>query len=505
MSTVKRNLVLVAGIAVFDETEFKRRELVIKRLPVEDLPTHFNNAVAVVIADASGKFNLIKTSFSVLFPGAADRELAQIIIVHSVSDLAQVDALRKMNFPNSQAKIFQNDELWKAAELIARHSVGPPVGDVNIEPSMIALSDDAKLLLRRAFFDCERIFLEGISGGKASMSVYRVHAWLRPEWCIAGPRPLPFFVKIAEPQSIETEKERYRVYAEHFIPFNFRPNIDRDRCVRTRSLAALAGDFVDDAVPLRTCLRMGLANGALFSLFETSLKGFRLQPIAAGKRHEERVLASFVNGRIKVDELSTETLSRAKKQGLSKSPVDLQSTICHEAEKLRSLVGPCHGDLHSGNVMVRNGDAILIDFFSAGDGPLTADPAALEVSLMFGTDDEDEVNSFDAWKEFIDEIYSSNMNDLHPPALAESKPGPFSWLRRSIRELRHILLGCNVDEREAKLVLAAYLMRYARLGLEALNNPELKPLASDRHAYALVVAERIVASLSNNTSSTESQ
>ncbi len=115
---------------------------------------------------------------------------------------------------------------------------------------------------------------------------------------------------------------------------------------------------------------------------------------------------------------------------------------------------------------------------------------------MFGTDDEDETGTYDEWRAFVDQIYGSKVHTLHPPALAESKPGPFSWLRRSIRELRHILLGCNVDEREAKLVLAAYLMRYARLGLESLKNPKLEPLAFDRHAYALVIAERIVVGLS---------
>ena len=39
-------------------------------------------------------------------------------------------------------------------------------------------------------------------------------------------------------------------------------------------------------------------------------------------------------------------------------------------------------------------------------------------------------------------------------------------------------------------------MRYARLDIETLNKDEAKTLAFDRHCYALVVAERIVKSLS---------
>jgi hypothetical protein len=41
-------------------------------------------------------------------------------------------------------------------------------------------------------------------------------------------------------------------------------------------------------------------------------------------------------------------------------------------------------------------------------------------------------------------------------------------------------------------MLAAYLMRYARLDIETLDEDSAKTLALDRHCYALVVAERIV-------------
>jgi hypothetical protein len=495
MEPAERNLVLVIGNASFDATEFDRRQLQIKRIKVVDAAAHFNAAKAVMVADAAGKFALIKSCLADVFQKAADHELAQVILVHSLSDHAQVDALRKRDFPQTQATIVQYSELWRAAEAIARHRVGPPAGDVKIEPDSLALSEDAKLLLQRAFFDCERIFLERLLGGRASMSVYQVHAWLLPEWCIAGPRPLPFFIKIDEPAKIDTEKNGYQIYAEHFIPFNLRPNIDRRRCVRTRSCAALAGDFVDDAIPLRKCLKLGLASGVLFALFETSLKGFRLQPFAAGKNPEESTLPSFVTGRAKADQILPQTIDRAKDFGLTKTPVDMLTAICAVAQKIACLMGPCHGDLHCGNIMVRGGDAILIDFASAGNGPLTADPAALEVSLMFGTDEGDDDATFAEWRAFVDSIYEGNVPNLHPPALAESRPGAYSWLRRSIRELRHTLLGCNVTEAEAKIVLATYLIRFARLPADNFKDETLSELARSRQAYALVVAERIVDSL----------
>jgi len=46
------------------------------------------------------------------------------------------------------------------------------------------------------------------------------------------------------------------------------------------------------------------------------------------------------------------------------------------------LVGPIHGDLHSGNVRVRATDAIVIDFVQHRDYPLVFDAACLEASLL---------------------------------------------------------------------------------------------------------------------------
>ena len=52
--------------------------------------------------------------------------------------------------------------------------------------------------------------------------------------------------------------------------------------------------------------------------------------------------------------------------------------------------------------------------------------------------------------------------------------------------------GCNAGIEEAKIVLAAYFLRFARLEVEDLPDKDIKLLAFDRHAYAVVVAERIV-------------
>ena len=405
------------------------------------------------------------------------------------------------------------NNIWDAAEKIARHDPGPPEGPIiplpdgeerkmsieSINPVEINLSAEDELILKRAFWDCDRLFLTRLSGGRASMSVYKVQAWLAEG--NARPRPLPFFLKIDDPVAVKKEMECYRDHVEHYLPFNLRPQIAEKRCVRTRQKRALVGTFVDYAVDLRTALRSGQAINLLFSLFETSLRGFRAQPLSSKPDPLPDVLNGFVSARINLNAaipLMVEREQIAKDFGLTTNSTWIEAQLVDAARPIKCLIGPTHGDLHYGNVMIRGTDAVVIDFASIVDGPLTSDPAALEVSLMFGTDDEDKVDDFKEWRGFIDEIYGLNIQTLHPPALFDSQPGKFSWLRRSLRELRHVLLGCDGEKAEAKIVLGAYLMRYARLPVEHLKNTDLISLAERRHAYAMVVAERLAISLMPN-------
>jgi len=149
--------------------------------------------------------------------------------------------------------------------------------------------------------------------------------------------------------------------------------------------------------------------------------------------------------------------------------------------------------MHSGNVMVRGKDAILIDFSAVKSGPLTADPATLEVSLVFGTDENDKPDAFDEWKKAVDEFYDGV--PIHEPPSLGTGPGPFAWIYRALREIRHVLIGCDCHQEEAAEVLAAYLLRFARLPPDKFKDEKLSELARKRQAYALVVVELIVDSL----------
>jgi hypothetical protein len=67
------------------------------------------------------------------------------------------------------------------------------------------------------------------------------------------------------------------------------------------------------------------------------------------------------------------------------------------------------GDLHGGNVVVRSGQAILIDLASVAErGPLTTDVAALEVWLAFELPPEEDARAYKnkAWTDEIDRLYA---------------------------------------------------------------------------------------------------
>lgn len=494
MDFSERRQVLILGDSPVSVQPFNERHLKLLHSDINQAHIHFDDSRAVIVADFESKFGLIQECFRRVFPTAEDHGLLPLVLVHSLQDHTQVSALREKDHKASRAQIVLFADLPQASELVARHLPGPPMGKVKIEPSHLLSSPDDRLLLQRAFADCERIYLEPLLGGKASIGVYRTHAWIKQSQ--VGPRPLPFFVKIASREAIAQEEEKYQYYADHYIPFNLRPNLDRSRCVHTRDRAVLVGNFVDDALPLRKSLRSGHGVGALFSLFETTLRGFRLQPFYSGNSPTPGVIQQFVDGRIRSTELSQNIIDKASSFGLGVSPKDMHAHICQMAASLKCWVAPYHGDLHTGNVMIRGGDAIVIDFSSTENGPLTADPAALEVSLMFGTDEDDKPDMFGEWQKFIDKMYVGAISNLHPPVFDDAIPGTFSWLGRSMRELRHVLLGCGCECIEANLVLAAYLMRFARLSFEELPSDDLKELAAARHAYALVIAQRLTSSLS---------
>lgn len=491
-----RKGVLIVGTFPLDTTPFIERNLFVKNFTSDTLATaryDFNRTRAIIIAEYPSKYALIKQFFEQLFPDIQNYGITLRILVHNVQYLQQIKAI--LNETPADHFFFIN-EVNILAEQVARYSPGPPVQNITIEGDISNIDQEAQLLLARSFYDCTKIYVEQVPGGKDAKHLLKVHAWMKNSQVISS--MLPFFVKISSPDKIDKELDNYRVYTDLYLSFRYRPNCRIERCVRTKKYKSLVGNFVDDSISLRKALEDTYHTGIIHSLFEKSLRGFRRQPFVSQQKPSAGALREFIKGRIKIDELvqRNDVISKAKELGLKSDILQLTDTllaICTESCK----TGPIHGDLHSGNVMVSGHDAILIDFSAIkASGPLTADPATLEISLCFDLG-EKVPPSFENWKTFIDEAYHPSQI-LRPLAFTDQIPNEFSWLRRAIREIRHILIGCDCCTAEIEVIIACYLIRIARLAPIEVKRKE-DDFEFKCRAYALVVAERIILFLDKKT------
>lgn len=363
------------------------------------------------------------------------------------------------------------------AEKIARLQPGP-AANRSLEITGAAastLSVTARLFLQRAFFDCSSISIEPLTGGR-SASVFSVHARFTDS--VVGPRPLPFFAKVDSRDKIDSEGFNYRFYAEHFIPFNLRPNLDPKRCLSGKDVGILVGNFVEKSESLIDAARRGHAQTALFSLFDNTLRGWRLQATSS------QGIVPAMSGVFSAAKLLAipDRHPEARRLGATKTPQELEALL--KALPIRPyLSAPMHGDLTPFNVRVRGHDAILIDLAHTKQGPLVADAASLEVGLAFeaGDDTDDK-----GWSELMDTLYSRDC--LLRPPVPPREPRAREWLWSSIRQIRVVALAEEVSPFEYATALAIYLLRRAMF-------PADSPADGFRRAYAYVLAERLISCL----------
>jgi hypothetical protein len=468
---------------------FVQRRLWVEHLKPDEVEKKLNFARALLITVQPGDFELFESTLRICARAALDRGVMVVGLLASDLDFERAQEIRRTQKLTGLVRLEFATNLTDVAETIARagSEVGPSSGAVELLGDLSRVSPQSQFLLTRAFHDCASIQVEPLDGGFVAECALRVHAWLRAS--PVGPRPMPFFVKGGTLQEIAGERQNYSLFADSYIPFNLRPNLIPDRCVAGSERALLVGNFVEDAISLRKALQTGQGSTAIFSLFENTLRGFRMQPFSSGSQPQTG-LGAFIKDRCRPEKLSADIAALAASYHLQRSVPKLVDDLVAAAATVSYRSGPYHGDLHAGNVMVRHRDAIVIDFAKTRfAGPLTADPATLEVSLIFDGHAADE--DFENWRSFVDQLFIS-LPSLAPP-VPEAKPTNFSWLYRAVRELRHVLVGLEGSEKEAALVLAAYLVRFARLAPNPVSSPPT--FADSRHAYALVVAERLLVSL----------
>jgi uncharacterized protein associated with vWA-MoxR-VMAP ternary system len=462
-----------------DYTEFTNRQLTVESCSSSVAAGHLPFGTAIV-------FNVLKASQGEL---AADlRSLAGPALDHGLtvhvladSDATQLHVAHVIKSLSLTGRVNPSTKpsLYIIAENIARHEPGPPLNDA-LEFRGEALSANAELLLRRAFCDCKHITVTRLAGGMTS-DVLSVHAVFKDS--LSGPRPLPFFAKIGERSSIEHEHEIYRQYVEHFVPFYLRPSLDYHRCVFGFEYAVLVGNFVEYSESLTDVARRNIAQGAIHSLFDNALRGWRLQANELSGN-----LLSAMPGFVNPDEVPASRVDKAREYGTMRSPIELQALLSGAAA-VAYLSAPYHGDLHADNVRVRGNDAILIDFQRVRTGPLLADHACLEISLAFNEYPDD---SNAGWTSLIDTLFSDD-NFAHPPG-PPLEPAPREWIWNTVRQIRTIALANQRSHNEYLQIVAISLLRFARLPARSTDTP----IAEVRKAYAYVIANRLANAVTVN-------
>ncbi len=510
-----RSKVLVIGEHPIDPEPFTQRRLTFTPIKMDQLDDNdlTNSARGVLLAPHPGKFGLIYSYFEERFHRACELGLMTAVFVTDkkvqVSEIRDdlyakykigddIDDIKKRRkWIESLPWVYLDDRDWAFAETLARYDPGPPLGTPTIDTSGLTdpLDPESETLLKRAFYNADRISIKRLAGGKTAKEAFCVFANLAD--AEYGPQPMPFFVKLGAAWKIDDEKRHYREVAEPFIPFHLRPSLNISRSVVTLNGSALVCNFVESAVSLRDALRAGQGQGTIFSLFEITLRGLRSHTSNGLKK--AGVIESFLDSKVRAHEISKKHSARIEKlrdYGMTSKPEEIAQVLRNFAAKIETREGPYHGDLHYGNIMVRNRDAIVIDFGSMEPfGPLYADPAVLEVSLVFGTDDHDDPACFDVWCKFVDFIF---VDPLSPPLPKGDYP-QFAWLHKAVRELRHVVACCGVDKSEALIILAGCLLRYGRNAPLKLATKELDELAEKRRVYALVMAYQICERLENET------
>lgn len=490
--------VLVLGDPNFDGSAFSEKSLRLIETDVEAISDAALNTSRAILLSMTPPRHSVARQF---FESKIQRAFELGLIVGCFSDSIDIPLLtwiRDSTFPNfirtlepGMARFVFHSQLEELATSFLHHDPGPPLGTAEIfNRSSRLLTQQEETLLKRAFFDYDQLVVQTLSGGVAATGTFRVYATqshLRQH-------PMPFFVKIETPRNAAAERNHYQENAEPFIPFYLRPALNSTRCVVGSEESALVCNFVEGAVGLREAIRTGQAAGVLFSLFETTLRALRGKTVCADA--QPQVLATFITERARASEIPTHHSAFARTFHILRSATEIESELLALAEDIKSRRGTYHGDLHAGNVMVRHRDAIVIDFGSmSNQGPLAADPSNLEISLVFGTDEKDNSNSFSGWRQFVDYVYPEPDGRVSS-FLAPPRPLPehdiYSHLCRALREIRHVLSCCSAIEQESAIVFIASLLRFARLRPMLPPTSNLYRLAEEKHAYALVVADRLL-------------
>jgi len=242
------------------------------------------------------------------------------------------------------------------------------------------------------------------------------------------------------------------------------------------------GNFVEQSESLWAVAKRGAAQPVIYSLFDHALRGWRLQAYVQDESLAFGT-ALFTSLKDLFDPKSSILGTRAANATAFGTVRPLQDILAAlEANgTIKHRVAPRHGDLHVKNIRVCRGEAILIDFNSTQySGPLVADPASLEVSLVFEVDPQDEDD--EGWRALVENLYKAEYLHRAPPPPKE--PARREWIWACVRQIRLIALDSQTNDKEYQFALVFHLLRHASFQHE--SSPD-----KYRRNYAYYLASRL--------------
>lgn len=332
---------------------------------------------------------------------------------------------------------------------------GGPSASLSCDATGLTQSDI--VLLKRAFRRCDLRQILPLHPG-ATARVYRVDVRDAPGML------LPFLVKIGPREKIIQEFDNFVDNVRDFVPFYCRPNLDTGRCLVGATDGVLVAHFIEDSEPVLDTIIRGGSRSVFHSVFDELLRGWWSDTQA--KISNGPVTHGLEKWFDPSDPDRKRTLqSRHRRAGSSSrcDPGTLARRLisCPASEHFRSWI---HGDLHAQNVHVRDNQSFLIDFGSVIEGPILADSAMLEASIVLEVGVRAAKDrELTAWREALrKELYVHDWDGRrHVPDVPMSPKPKIRGMCTAVRVIRMHAFHAELSAGDYRTVLAAAFVRVA--------------------------------------------
>lgn len=390
--------------------------------------------------------------------------------------IPEADQERENGFLMPSVYIFESASSWAdiATVVCDRPAGQSPQFELGVDETFLRETfgsenhQERVLLIKRAFWNCSELRLTLLDGGMSGAPVFKAYASLGPGFGLvqrgaAGAYPHLFFAKIGPRKKIIDEYDKYIWHISDYVPFHLRPRLRLDRCNLGSSQGILVGDFVEGAESLITCARGSRCGHAISNLFDKTLGGWRKQKTPDTSQtlcsHLEKKWC--VEGSDALIALPDDRAEIVRSLGGDTDIPALKKTF-ENYGNTSPLVAPAHGDMHATNVLVRHGDAILIDFEKLEQHyPLTYDPASLEGGLLvegFIKDFERKRFKPDELVKMIEPLYDRSALEGSGMTLCR-RGDPTEWYYDAVNQIRTLSWAAENQPGQYALTLALCLIR----------------------------------------------